>query len=73
MSVVTIQFGFENGRYRQGLVPICTSETHADGHHIAWQWFEAVIPIAEYLREPARERIGDVWRVSELAELSAHG
>lgn len=70
MSVVTIPFDFETGRNRQGLVPICISETDADGHRIAWPWFEAIIPIGDYLRKLARERIGDVWQVSEFAEMS---
>ena len=34
--------------------------------------FEAVIPVADYLRKLARDRVGDIWRVSELAELSVH-
>jgi hypothetical protein len=72
MSVVTIPFDFETGRHQRSLVPICISQTDADGHRIAPGWFEAVVPIAEYLRKLARERVRDVWRVSELAEMSVH-
>ena len=72
MSVVTIPFDFETSRDRRGLVPICISETDADGHRISRPWFEAVIPMADYRRKRARERMHDVWRVSELAELSVH-
>ena len=72
MSLVTIRFDLDTGRCRRGLVPICISATDADGHRIAPRWIEAVIPVADYLRRLARERIGDIWRVSELAELSVH-
>jgi hypothetical protein len=72
MSVVTTPFDFDMGRCRQGLVPICISETDADGHRIAPRSIEAVIPVADYMRRLARDRIGDIWRVSELAELSVH-
>jgi hypothetical protein len=72
MSVITIPFDSDTGRYRRGLVPICISEIDGDGHRIAPRWIEAVVPIADYLRKLARERIGAIWRVSEVAELSVH-
>lgn len=35
------------------------SATGEDGQRIAWQWIEAVVPVADYLRRLARERTGD--------------
>jgi hypothetical protein len=72
MSVITIPFDYNTGRYRRGLVPICIPEMDEDGHPIAHEWFQAVVPVAEYLRHLARRRLRDVWRVSELAELAVH-
>lgn len=72
MSVVVIPFAFESGRCRRGVVPICVPEEDSEGQRIAWRWFEAVVPVADYLSGLARERLFDVWRVSELAEVSVH-
>lgn len=72
MSFVTIPFVTKPGCYRCGLGPICIAQTDAGGRRIASGWFEAVVTIAEYLRKHACRRVGRVWRVSELAELSVH-
>jgi hypothetical protein len=72
MAVVTIPFDYDADRCRRGLVPICISETDEEGRRIAREWFEAVVPVADYLRKLARHRLRDVWRVSELAELCVH-
>ena len=72
MAVVTIPFDYETGRYRRGLIPICISDTDEYGQQIEWRWFEAAAKMADYLRSLARLRLRDVWRVSELAELSIH-
>jgi len=53
-------------------VPICIEDTDRQGRRIAWGWFTAVVPIANNLRRLARERLDDVWRVSELAESTVH-
>jgi hypothetical protein len=70
MAVVTIPFDYETGRYRRGLIPICISDTDECGQQIEWRWFEAAAKMADYMRGLARIRLGDVWRVSVLAELS---
>jgi hypothetical protein len=33
---------------------------------------QAVIPVADYLRKLRRERMGHVWRLSELTQISVH-
>ena len=35
-------------------------------------WIEAVIPIQDKLRAVSRRVLGDVWRVSELTDLTIH-
>lgn len=73
-SVVTIPFDFEElpADYRKSIVPICIARLDASGEEIAWGWFDAVVPIQDSLRALARRRLNDVWRVSELTELSVH-
>ena len=72
MPIVTIPFDYEAGRDRSSLVPICINDTDRIGRIISRAWFEAVVPVAERLRALARQRLFDVWRVSELAELAVH-
>ena len=73
-SVVTIPFDFEElpTDHRKSIVPICIARLDANGEEIAWGWFDAVVPIQDSLRALARRRLNDVWRVSELTELSVH-
>ena len=70
MSVVTIPFVFETCRNRRGLVPICISETDADGHRIAWPWLEAVVPVADYLRKWLASGSGMSGECRSLADVS---
>ena len=72
MPVVTIPFDFEDLGDKNNVVPICINDTDRDGRKIAWGWITAVVPIADRLRSLARRRLDDVWRVSELTELSVH-
>ncbi len=72
MPVVTIPFDFENLEDKTSVVPICVCDTDRHGRKIGWGWFTAVVPIADLLRRLARRRLDDVWRVSELTELSVH-
>jgi hypothetical protein len=74
-SVVTIPYEFEElpEECRRSIVPICIGRRDAEGNEIAWGWFDAVVPIQDSLRGLARRRLRDVWRVSELTELSVHG
>lgn len=74
-SVVTIPYEFEElpEERRRSIVPICIGRHDTEGNEIAWGWFDAVVPIQEPLRALARCRLRDVWRVSELTELSVHG
>jgi hypothetical protein len=69
MSIVTIPFDYDSGRYRHGLIPIYLSLYDEHGREIPRPWFDAVARVAEYLRNLARKVLGDVWRVSELADL----
>jgi len=72
MSVVTIPFDYDRLEDSSSVVPICIEDTDREGRRIAWGWFTAVVPIANRLRHLARRRLGDVWRVSELAESTVH-
>ncbi len=72
MPVVTIPFDFEDLPDKSGIVPICINDTDRHGRKIGWRWITAVVPIADLLRKLARRRLDDVWRVSELTELSVH-
>jgi hypothetical protein len=72
MSVVTIPFDYDKLEDPSSVVPICIEDTDHQGRRIAWGWFTAVVPIANRLRRLARQRLNDVWRVSELAESTVH-
>lgn len=69
MSIVTIPFDYDSGRYRPSLIPIYLSLYDQHGREIPRPWFDAVTRVVEYLRNLARKVLGDVWRVSELADL----
>ena len=70
MQYVTIPFDFEklSPDQKASLVPICIERADRDGTDIAWGWFDAVAAVQDPLRRIAVMRLGDVWRVSELAE-----
>lgn len=72
MAVVTIPFDYEQLDDPNAVVPICIEDTDREGRRIAWGWFTAVVPIASRLRNLARRRLEDEWRVSELTESTVH-
>jgi hypothetical protein len=75
MGVVIIPFDYEQlpESERKTIVPICISSVDRHGNPIAAVWFEkGVVPVQEQLRGLARIRLGDVQRVSELAEITVH-
>src|SRR5581483_5933083 len=72
MPFVTIPFDFEDFGTNNRIEPIVINDTDRFGRIIAPEWFAAVVPIADLLRELARRRLEDVRRVSELTELSVH-
>lgn len=68
MSII-IPFDYESRPYRRGLVPIYLSLYDEHGREIPRPWFDAVARVAGYLQNVARKVLGEVWRVSELADL----
>jgi hypothetical protein len=72
MGLVTIPFDFDEIRNSNRVIPICIEDTDRYGRAINPGWFVAVFPIADPLRRLASRILGDVWRVSELAEGSVH-
>src|SRR5579863_9196360 len=75
MGVVIIPFDYEQlpDAQRKTIVPICIASVDRRGNPIAPIWFEqGVAPVQDQLRGLARCRLGDVQRVSELAEITVH-
>ena len=75
MGVVIIPFDYEQlpDAQRKKIVPICIASVDRHGNPIARIWFEkGVAPVQDQLRGLARYRLGDVQRVSELAEITVH-
>ena len=75
MGVVIIPFDYEKlpESQRNAIVPICIASIDRHGNKIASVWFEqGVAPVREQLCNIARARLGDVRRVSELAEITVH-
>ena len=75
MGVVIIPFDYEKlpESQRNAIVPICIASMDRHGNKIASIWFEqGVAPVREQLCNIARARLGDVRRVSELAEITVH-
>jgi hypothetical protein len=75
MGVVIIPFDYEQlpESQRKTIVPICIAAADRHGEPIARIWFEkGVVPVQDQLRSLARYRLGDVRRVSELAEITVH-
>src|SRR2546427_10279167 len=56
----------------EGVVPICIRTIDDQGRPVYRGWIEAVRPIADTLRGLARNVIGNVHQVSELADGSVH-
>lgn len=75
MGVVIIPFDYEQlpEAQRNSIIPICIAAADHQGNLIARIWFEqGVAPVQEQLRGIARYKLGDVHRVSELAEATVH-
>ena len=75
MGVVIIPFDYEQlpDAQRNSIVPICIASVDRHGNPIARVWFqEGVAPVQDQLRGIARYKLGDVHRVSELAEVTVH-
>jgi hypothetical protein len=75
MGVVIIPSNYEQlpESERKMIVPICIASVDRLGNPIAAVWFEkGVVPVQDQLRRIARVRLGDVQRVSELAEITVH-
>jgi DNA-directed RNA polymerase specialized sigma24 family protein len=72
MAVITIPFDYDPQRDGGSVVPIYLSDTDDDGETIFFGWIEAVIPVQDKLRAVSRRVLGDVWRVSELTDLTIH-
>jgi len=72
MAMVTIPFDYDQLEDPNSVVPICIEDTDREGRRIAWGWFTATVPIANSLRNLARRRLDDVWRVSELTQCTVH-
>jgi hypothetical protein len=75
MGFVIIPFDYDQlpESERQTIVPICIASVDRDGNPIAQIWFDkGVVPVQKQLRRIARIRLGDVRRVSELAEVTIH-
>src|ERR1700678_4553467 len=73
---VIIPFDYDQlpeSQQRKMIVPICIASMDRHGNPIAPIWFEkGVAPVQEQLRRIARIRLGEVRRVSELAEITIH-
>jgi len=75
MGVIIIPFDYEQlpDAQRNSIVPICIASADRHGNPIARVWFEeGVAPVQDQLRGIARYKLGDVHRVSELAEVTVH-
>jgi hypothetical protein len=75
MGVVIIPFDYEqlSESQRKAIVPICIASVDRHGNPIAQVWFEkGVVPVQDQLRSLARYKLGDIRRVSELAEITVH-
>src|ERR1017187_10930532 len=75
MGFVIIPFDYDqlSDDQKKSIVPICIASVDRYGHSIARIWFEeGVAPIQNQLRGLARYKLGDVRRVSELAEITVH-
>ena len=73
---VIIPFNYDQlpeSQQRKMIVPICIAAVDRHGNPIAPIWFEkGVAPVQEQLRRIAQSMLGDIRRVSELAETTIH-
>jgi hypothetical protein len=75
MGLVIIPFNYEQlpDAEQKAIIPICIASVDRHGNVISRIWFEqGVAPVQDHLRTIARLNLGDVRRVSELAEATVH-
>src|SRR5271168_4139064 len=72
MAVITIPFDYDLQRDGGSVVPIYLNDTDDNGETILFGWIEAVVPVQDKLRALSRRVLGDVWRVSEVTDLTIH-
>ncbi len=72
MAVITIPFDYDPQRDGESVIPIYLNDTDDSGETIFFGWFEVVVRLQDKLRALSRTILGDVWRVSELTDLTIH-
>ena len=72
MSIVTMPFDFDTVGCARGLLPICISDTDADGHRITPRWMKRSSRSKTLCANSRAKESGTAGEVSELAELSVH-
>jgi DNA-directed RNA polymerase specialized sigma24 family protein len=70
MAAVIIPFDYDERD--SSIIPIAVNDRDRNGELIARGWIDALAEMADPFRRLARVLLGDVWRVSELAEESVH-
>jgi len=72
MAVVTIPFNYDE-TVDHTTVPICISDTDAEGNRVHFGWIErGVVPVAANLVQLAARVLHDKWRASEITEPVVH-
>lgn len=72
MAIITIPFDYDPQRDGESVIPIYLNDTDDNGETIFFGWIEVVARLQDKLRALARRILGDVWRVSELTDLTVH-
>lgn len=72
MAIITIPFDYDPQRDGDSVIPIYLNDTDDNGETIFFGWIEVVVRLQDKLRALARTTLGDVWRVSELTDLTIH-
>lgn len=72
MALITIPFDYDPQKDGESVVPIYLNDTDKDGETIFFGWFEVVVRLHDRLTALSRRILGDVWRVSELTDLTVH-
>jgi DNA-directed RNA polymerase specialized sigma24 family protein len=68
MASIIIPFDYDERD--SSVIPICIDACDPNGELIARGWIDALVEMADPFRRLARILLGDVWRVSELADES---
>lgn len=72
MELITVPFDYDE-MLHPNVVPICICDTDRKGNAVHRGWIEfGVAPIADRLRSLSSRVLGDVFRVSEVAESVVH-